>query len=380
MIDEAGQFSLASTIAVSLASARLLLSVTLSSCRRSARETHPEPVGHLGPRVGDRRAPRWCRPSSGYFLARTRRMHPAVAAPCRVCRTRASRRPPSTALRSLAVSSRAPCRSGPTPRQRDGLARGGRGRGRPGRRTSSAGVGRSRRGSRRRRRDPPAAAVARRRHHRDHAVQRAAGRGGGGTSPRQGSPTCRSGRSTGSRARRRWSRSSRSRRPPDVKRRGGWSSCSCATASTSPSPGDAGGVRPVLARPARRPAPHSRGRRASQRLRASGRCRRLTPRNAPHRSAAVRAGRFRVAPCGAGRFRAPPRRQRPQVRGVWGVFRDLGRKLSAPKAGSRPNRRLRPRGVAPDAAASVPRSVAPAARGQAVPYRRSPASPSPGTM
>ncbi|NNH04740.1 TM0106 family RecB-like putative nuclease [Microbacterium ulmi] len=78
VIDEAGQFSLASTIAVSLAASRLLLLGDPQQLPQVSQGTHPEPV--------DTSALGWVMdgadvvpPEMGYFLARTWRMHPAVA-------------------------------------------------------------------------------------------------------------------------------------------------------------------------------------------------------------------------------------------------------------------------------------------------------------
>lgn len=80
VIDEAGQFSLASTVAVSVASPRLLLLGDPQQLPQVSQGTHPEPV--------DTSALGWVMdgadviPSEyGYFLARTRRMHPDVAEP-----------------------------------------------------------------------------------------------------------------------------------------------------------------------------------------------------------------------------------------------------------------------------------------------------------
>ena len=80
VIDEAGQFSLASTIAVSLAAPRLLLLGDPQQLPQVSQGTHPEPV--------DTSALGWVMdgsdvvpPEFGYFLARTWRMHPAVAEP-----------------------------------------------------------------------------------------------------------------------------------------------------------------------------------------------------------------------------------------------------------------------------------------------------------
>jgi len=80
VIDEAGQFSLASTIAVSLAAHRLLLLGDPQQLPQVSQGTHPEPV--------DTSALGWIMqgdavldPAYGRFLAQTRRMHPRVAEP-----------------------------------------------------------------------------------------------------------------------------------------------------------------------------------------------------------------------------------------------------------------------------------------------------------
>ncbi|KAA9089805.1 TM0106 family RecB-like putative nuclease [Microbacterium radiodurans] len=79
VIDEAGQFSLASTIAVSVASPRLLLLGDPQQLPQVSQGTHPEPV--------DTSALGWILDGAhvipaerGYFLAQTRRMRPEVAA------------------------------------------------------------------------------------------------------------------------------------------------------------------------------------------------------------------------------------------------------------------------------------------------------------
>ncbi|MEN2738156.1 TM0106 family RecB-like putative nuclease [Microbacterium sp. X-17] len=83
VIDEAGQFSLASTIAVSVAASRLLLLGDPQQLPQVSQGTHPEPV--------DTSALGWVMdgaaviPSEyGYFLEHTWRMHPLVAAPVSV--------------------------------------------------------------------------------------------------------------------------------------------------------------------------------------------------------------------------------------------------------------------------------------------------------
>jgi uncharacterized protein len=101
VIDEAGQFSLASTIAVSLAAPRLLLLGDPQQLPQVSQGTHPAPV--------DTSALGWVmdgsdvlRPEFGYFLARTWRMHPAVAAPVSVLSYEGELAAhPSTALRRL---------------------------------------------------------------------------------------------------------------------------------------------------------------------------------------------------------------------------------------------------------------------------------------
>jgi uncharacterized protein len=80
VVDEAGQFSLASTIAVSLAASRLLLLGDPQQLPQVSQGTHPAPV--------DTSALGWVMDGAdvipaelGYFLAETRRMRPEVAAP-----------------------------------------------------------------------------------------------------------------------------------------------------------------------------------------------------------------------------------------------------------------------------------------------------------
>lgn len=80
VVDEAGQFSLASTIAVAAGARRLLLLGDPQQLPQVSQGAHPEPV--------DTSALGWVmdgdavvRPEYGYFLERSWRMHPAVAAP-----------------------------------------------------------------------------------------------------------------------------------------------------------------------------------------------------------------------------------------------------------------------------------------------------------
>ncbi|MBF4562021.1 TM0106 family RecB-like putative nuclease [Microbacterium sp. VKM Ac-2870] len=80
VVDEAGQFSLASTIAVSVAAQRLLLLGDPQQLPQVSQGTHPEPV--------DTSALGWVMDGAaviaddrGFFLAETRRMRPEVAVP-----------------------------------------------------------------------------------------------------------------------------------------------------------------------------------------------------------------------------------------------------------------------------------------------------------
>jgi uncharacterized protein len=101
VIDEAGQFSLASTIAVSLAAPRLLLLGDPQQLPQVSQGTHPEPVdtSALGWVIdGAEVVP----PELGYFLSRTWRMHPEVAGPVsRLSYEGKLASHPSTALREL---------------------------------------------------------------------------------------------------------------------------------------------------------------------------------------------------------------------------------------------------------------------------------------
>ncbi|MGO4690538.1 TM0106 family RecB-like putative nuclease [Glaciibacter sp. 2TAF33] len=80
VVDEAGQFSLASTIAASVGARNLLLLGDPQQLPQVSQGTHPEPI--------DQSALGWVSaghdvlpPDLGYFLAESRRMHPAVTAP-----------------------------------------------------------------------------------------------------------------------------------------------------------------------------------------------------------------------------------------------------------------------------------------------------------
>jgi predicted RecB family nuclease len=80
VIDEAGQFCLANTIAVAPAAANLLLLGDPQQLPQVSQGTHPEPVdgSALGWLVNNHRT---LPVERGYFLDRTHRMHPAVCAP-----------------------------------------------------------------------------------------------------------------------------------------------------------------------------------------------------------------------------------------------------------------------------------------------------------
>lgn len=80
VIDEAGQFSLANTIAVSVAARRLLLLGDPQQLPQVTQGTHPEPVDTSA--LGWLSAGHDVLPAElGYFLAESWRMHPAVCAP-----------------------------------------------------------------------------------------------------------------------------------------------------------------------------------------------------------------------------------------------------------------------------------------------------------
>lgn len=80
VIDEAGQFSLASTIAVAVSAQRLLLLGDPQQLPQVSQGTHPEPVNTsaLGWVMHEKAV---IDPAHGAFLARSWRMHPDVAAP-----------------------------------------------------------------------------------------------------------------------------------------------------------------------------------------------------------------------------------------------------------------------------------------------------------
>lgn len=78
VVDEAGQFSIAPTIAASVAASRLLLLGDPQQLPQVSQGSHPEPVdtSALGWLINDHDT---LPPELGYFLASTRRMHPELA-------------------------------------------------------------------------------------------------------------------------------------------------------------------------------------------------------------------------------------------------------------------------------------------------------------
>lgn len=80
VIDEAGQFSLAATIAASVSAQNLLLLGDPQQLPQVSQGTHPEPID--GSALGYLSAGHDVLPAElGYFLAETRRLHPALAEP-----------------------------------------------------------------------------------------------------------------------------------------------------------------------------------------------------------------------------------------------------------------------------------------------------------
>lgn len=79
VIDEAGQFSLANTIAVSIAARNLLLLGDPQQLPQVSQGHHPEPVDESA--LGWLSEGMTLEPELGYFLDRTWRMHPALTAP-----------------------------------------------------------------------------------------------------------------------------------------------------------------------------------------------------------------------------------------------------------------------------------------------------------
>ena len=102
VVDEAGQFSLASTIAASVAAQNLLLLGDPQQLPQVSQGTHPEPIDQSA--LGWVAAGHDVLPADrGYFLAESRRMHPAVTAPVsRLSYGGLLRANPVTSTRSLA--------------------------------------------------------------------------------------------------------------------------------------------------------------------------------------------------------------------------------------------------------------------------------------
>ncbi len=86
VIDEAGQYSLANTIAVASAAKSLLLLGDPQQLPQVSQGTHPEPVdtSALGWLIDGRHT---CPQSSGTSSSLSYRMHPDVCARCRGCPT-----------------------------------------------------------------------------------------------------------------------------------------------------------------------------------------------------------------------------------------------------------------------------------------------------
>ena len=129
VIDEAGQFSLASTIAVAVSARNLLLLGDPQQLPQVSQALHPEPV--------DTSALGWVAdghevlpPEYGTFLAESRRMHPDVAAPVsRLSYENALHSHPIASARRLeGVAARPHGRADRTRRQQHGVDRRGRGR------------------------------------------------------------------------------------------------------------------------------------------------------------------------------------------------------------------------------------------------------------
>ena len=147
VVDEAGQFSLAKTLACSVAGARLLLLGDPQQLPQVSQGTHPDPVdaSALGWLIGDEPV---LSPDLGYFLETTWRMHPALTAPISrlsyagQLRSETSVTARAAARRRRAGAARAPRRP---PRQLDVVPRGGRGRPRPRARPARSHLARPRR-------------------------------------------------------------------------------------------------------------------------------------------------------------------------------------------------------------------------------------------
>ncbi len=88
MVDEAGQFSLAPTIASSIAAQRLLLLGDPQQLPQVSQGSHRSRSTNR--RSGGWRTAHVLPPEFGYFLAHTRRMEPALTLRSRACRTTGS--------------------------------------------------------------------------------------------------------------------------------------------------------------------------------------------------------------------------------------------------------------------------------------------------
>ncbi len=301
VIDEAGQFSLASTIAVSLAATRLLLLGDPQQLPQVSQGTHPEPVDTSASADLDHRRGRGRSRRSGG----TSSLEPAACTPRSPRRFVAAvvRGPPRgasvTALRHLDGIARectcVRCPIAATPRVRGGGAdevvrivadlvgrrwTGGRGRGRRHPRSSSH-----------RARCVPTTSSSSPRTTRSRSPSRKHWQ-------RPGSPTSPSARSIGSRGRRRSSRSSPMAASSGRDAPRGLVRVPVAAQSHQRRRLPRDILRPTSSRrpPARRSAAQARGRRPPQRLRASGGRERLTRAATPGvRTACPLARRVRTA-------------------------------------------------------------------------------------
>jgi len=228
VIDEAGQFSLAATIAASMAAKNLLLLGDPQQLPQVSQGTHPEPID--GSALGYLSAGHDVLPAElGYFLAETRRLHPALAEPVsRLSYEGRLHAHPSSSLRRLDGVEPG---LHPVPVHHEGNA------------TESVEeadevVAIIRRLIGSAWTPGPDAAprpLNRRRRHRRHALQRSAADVFANGSTLRASRRRASARSTSFRGRRLRSPSSRLRPRARATPRAAWSFCSTATASTSPS-------------------------------------------------------------------------------------------------------------------------------------------------
>ena len=233
VVDEAGQFSLAKTLACSVAGARLLLLGDPQQLPQVSQGTHPDPVdaSALGWLIGDEPVLSPTSATSSRRPGGCTRPSPTPSPACRMPASCSPRRRSPPRVGSRASSRGCTCASSTTTTTR---------RGPPRRRTSCAtwcttcsgapGTTRPSAGptalrSVRARWGPPTSSSSR------PTTARSGSCAAPSTTP--ASPRCRSARSTSSRARRRLSRSCRWRPRRTPTSRGAWASCSTGTGSTS---------------------------------------------------------------------------------------------------------------------------------------------------